>query len=63
MHGDGVQDAESFLSRWCQARRLMHREGLLAYDPDAERARMLQAGVNPAFVEHIIAPAVAERQR
>ena len=63
MLGDTVQDAEAFLSKWRQARRLMHKEGLLAFNPAEERQRMLQGGLAPQYADYILRPAVAQNAR
>ena len=63
MHGDTVQDAEAFLSCWRQARRLMHKEGLLPFDPEVERQCMAHAGLNAQYIEYGMSLAVVAQAR
>ena len=50
MHGDSVQEAEAFLTRWRQARYLMYREGLIGPSAADEQAFMVANGMHPFYV-------------
>ena len=63
MHGDSVQEAEAFLTRWRHARYLMLREGLIGNTSQQERDFLMQAGAAPWYIDRVTQTLVVNELR